>query len=111
MKKLSAVHAMTGYIQGHYFEALTLDDIASAGLVCRSRCCELFKEYIGKTPIDHLNEYRISKSIDLLNETDMSVAEIAEKCGFNSSSYFAEVFRKTLGSSPKEFRSKQNNLS
>lgn len=107
IKGLTAIHAMTGFIQGHYTEKLTLADIAAAGSVCRSRCCELFKIYTGKSPIDHLNEYRISKSMDMLKAADMNVTEIAERCGFHSSSYYAEVFRKMIGVSPTEFKQKR----
>lgn len=85
-------------------EKLSMDDISAAGRVCRSRCFELFKEYIRKTPFDYLNEYRISKSIDMLKNTDMNITEIALRCGFGSSSYFAEVFKKYIGRSPKQFQ-------
>lgn len=104
---LSQLHSIIGYIQGNYTEKLSMDDIAASGQVCRSRCFELFKEYIGKTPFEYLNEYRISKSIDLLKNTDMNITEIALKCGFNSSSYFAEVFRRHIGQSPKQFQRKK----
>lgn len=101
---LTELHSIIGYIQGHYTEKISICDIAEAGRVCRSRCFELFKEYIGKTPFDYLNEYRISKSIDMLKNTDMNITEIALHCGFGSSSYFAEVFRKHIGQSPKQFQ-------
>ena len=103
-RRLSELHAMIGFIQGHYNEKLSLEDISASGQVCRSKCFELFKEFIGKTPVDYLNEYRISKSIDLLKSSDMNVTEIAVRCGFGNSSYFAEVFRKYLRCSPKEFQ-------
>ena len=101
---LSQLHSIIGYIQGHYPERLSMDDIAASGQICRSRCFELFKKYIGKTPFEYLNEYRISKSIDLLKNTDMNITEIALRCGFSGSSYFAEVFRRYIGQSPKQFQ-------
>ncbi len=108
-RRLSELHAMIGFIQGHYTEKLSLEDIYASGQVCRSKCFELFKEFIGKTPVDYLNEYRISKSIDLLKSSDMNVTEIAVRCGFGNSSYFAEVFRKYIGCSPKEFQKNHKN--
>ena len=104
---LSELHAIIGYIQGHYTEKLSMEDISAAGRICRSKCFELFKEYIGKTPFEYLNEYRISKSIDMLKNTDMNITEIALHCGFGNSSYFAEVFRKYIGCSPKQFQKKE----
>ena len=103
-RRLSELHAMIGFIQGHYTEKLSLEDISASGQVCRSKCFELFKEFVGKTPVDYLNEYRISKSLDLLKSSDLNVTEIAVRCGFGNSSYFAEVFRKYLGCSPKAFQ-------
>lgn len=105
-RKLFEFHEMIGYIQGHYSEKMSLADISAAGSVCRSRCFELFKEYIGKTPFEYLNEYRISKSLDMLKNKNMNITEIALQCGFCSSSYFAEVFRKFVGISPKQFQNK-----
>ncbi|MBO4867074.1 MAG: AraC family transcriptional regulator [Ruminococcus sp.] len=107
--RLSELHAMIGFIQGHYTEKLSLEDISASGQVCRSKCFELFKEFVGKTPVDYLNEYRISKSIDLLKSSDMNVTEIAVRCGFGNSSYSAEVFRKYIGCSPKEFQKNHKN--
>ncbi len=101
---ISELHAMIGFIQSHYTEKLSMEDIFAAGQVCRSRCFELFKEYIGKTPFEYLNEYRIHKSLDLLKSTDFNITEIAMRCGFASSSYYAEVFKKHIGKSPKQFQ-------
>lgn len=107
-KKLSELHAMVGFIQGHYAEKLSLTDISASGQVCRSKCFDLFREFIGRTPFDYLNEYRISKSLELLRNTDMNVTEISLRCGFSNPSYFAEVFWKSLGCSPREFKSRNS---
>ena len=59
-------------------------------------------------PTEYLNRYRISKSLDLLRSTDLSVTEIALSAGFGSASYYAETFRQHLGKSPREFRNSLN---
>jgi len=95
---------MTGFIQKNYSNKISLDDIASAGSVCRSRCCKYFSKYIGQSPIAYLTGYRISKSCEMLQNSNMSIIEIALSCGFQSSSYFTQIFKKEIGITPKEYR-------
>jgi len=95
---------MTGFIFQNYTEKITLDAIAAAGYVCRSKCCQLFSEYIGKTPNAYLTGYRIGKSCEMLKESNMTVVEVAMAYGFQSPSYFTHVFQKETGLTPKEYR-------
>ena len=99
-----AVWKMTGFIQNNYAHKITLKNIAAAGSVCRSKCCVLFSKHIGQTPNDYLTQYRIGKSGEMLRETNMSILEIAWACGFQSPSYFTQVFRKHIGIAPREYR-------
>ncbi|WNS41302.1 AraC family transcriptional regulator [Paenibacillus sp. MMS20-IR301] len=95
---------MTGFIHHHYASRITLDEIAAAGSVCRSKCCGLFDEYTGKTPNSYLVRYRIQKSCEMLAETNRSISEIAIRCGFQSASYFSYVFRNEIGLTPLNYR-------
>ena len=101
---LTIVKNMTGFIQKNYREKISLAEIASSGAVGQSKCCRLFARYFSQSPNEYLNHYRLSKSLDLLHNTDMSVTEIALSVGFGGASYFAETFRKRMGVSPTEFR-------
>jgi len=101
---------MAEYIHRHYDRKITLDDMCTAGIVCRSRCCELFGKYIGKPPHSYLTQYRLQKSCEMLRETNRSISEIALACGFQSSSYFTYVFHKEIGVIPQEYR-KQTGIS
>ncbi|MTL76553.1 AraC family transcriptional regulator, partial [Turicibacter sanguinis] len=51
-------------------------------------------------------EYRLEKSLFLLKTTNYTITEIALQCGFNSSSYFTETFRKELNCTPSDYRKK-----
>lgn len=95
---------MAAYIGLHYGEKLMLEDIAAAGHVSRSKCCQIFRRFMGQTPIEYLNTYRLKLSRDLLAETEKSVSEIALACGFNHLSYFSRIFLRTFGATPSEFR-------
>lgn len=95
---------MIDYIHKHYAENISIDDIAFSGGMCRSKCCKLFNKVIGQTPNVYLTHYRIAKSCKLLNETNMSISEIADTCGFQSASYFIVVFKKAIGIPPQKYR-------
>lgn len=95
---------MLEFIRTHYQERITLNEIASAGGVCRTKCCQIFRQYLGRTPNDYLNSFRLEKGMELLKSTGMTITEIAGACGFSSASYFTEMFTKQKGCSPKAYR-------
>ena len=104
VNSLIAVRNMTGFIFRNYERKISLNDIAAAGFMCRSKSCQLFAKYTGQTPNAYLTGYRIRKSCEMLKKSDMSVLEIAMACGFQSPSYFTQVFQKEIGLTPKEYR-------
>ena len=99
----SVLRMMVGYIQDHYSEKITLQQIAAAGAVCRNKCCQLFKKKLQSSPMDYVNRYRLEKARELLRQ-GYNVTQTALDCGFQSSSYFAEVFRKYYEESPKDYQ-------
>jgi AraC-like DNA-binding protein len=100
----NVVWKMADYIHRNYDKKISLDNIAEAGIVCRSKCCQLFKKHLLQSPNDYLVRYRLSKSCELLRNTNMSISEIAFSCGFQSSSYFTSVFSREISMVPKAFR-------
>lgn len=98
------VKQMLDHIRTHYPDKVTLNSIANSGGVCRTSCCRIFKQYLGMTPNDYLNSFRLEKSMELLKGTRLSVTEIASACGYSSSSYFAEVFTREKGCTPTQYR-------
>ncbi len=101
---LRIVRKMLDYIRTHYAEHITLEAIANAGCVCRTRCCQMFKQYLNMSPIDYLNSFRLEKGMELLKQTDLSITEISSACGFSSPSYFAERFLMAKGCTPTQYR-------
>lgn len=100
----STQRRMNQYIYDHFSEKVTLDDIAAAGNVSRSKCSKVFKHYLQKSPIDFLNLYRLEVASRLLKTTDESVSRIATACGFSQQSYFDRQFGRTYGCTPREYR-------
>ena len=104
---LTTQKQMIAYIYQHYADKITLADIAQSGGVCRSKCCEIFRNYLGKTPIAFVNDYRLQVGMNLLSDATRTVTEIAFACGFNSPSYFSELFLRTKGCTPRSYREEQ----
>ncbi|MBR0282735.1 MAG: AraC family transcriptional regulator [Oscillibacter sp.] len=95
---------MVAFIYRRYQDKLTLADIAAAGHVSRSKCCQIFRRYLQQTPIEYLNAYRLKVASHLLRDTTQSVTEIAFSCGFNHLSYFSRMFFTQYGISPGTYR-------
>lgn len=97
-------HAML-YIQEHFMESVTLEDIAGSILVSKSECCRCFKRATGLSPIEYLIKYRIMEAAKHMNrKTHESISEIAGSVGFNNISYFNKIFKKFMGCTPTEYR-------
>lgn len=94
------------YIQDHYMESITLDDIAASILVSKSECCRCFKRTLNITPFEYLMKYRILASTKKMHgKTLESISEIAGSVGFNNTSYYNKIFKKYMGCTPTEYRS------
>ena len=98
------VNAVTDYINRNYALPLTLEELAKVVNMSKQGLILAFKRSIGKTPIEYLNLVRLQNSKELLKNTDNSVGEIAELCGFSNVYYFSNIFKKHIGISPNTFR-------
>lgn len=92
------------YIDAHFKEPLTLDQLAQIAHINKYHLAHSFKEAFGISPISYQLNRRIEESCYLLRQTDMSLSQIARVLGFSSSSYFSQLFRKVKKMSPSEFR-------
>lgn len=93
------------YIQEHYMESITLDDIADSILVSKSECCRCFKRTLNITPFEYLMKYRILESTKKMHQkTIESISEIAGSVGFNNTSYYNKIFKKYMNCTPTEYR-------
>ena len=99
------------YIQEHFMEAVTLDDIASSIMVSKSECCRCFKRTLGITPFEYLMKYRIQESAKRIRRKPQdSISEIAGSVGFNNTSYFNKIFKKYMECTPSEYRNSTHNV-
>lgn len=96
--------AVRRYIDLHFKEALTLEQLAEEGHMNKYYLSHAFKREYGISPINYMISKRIEESKYLLAETDLSMSQIAQLLGFSSLSYFSQVFHRTQAVSPKEYR-------
>lgn len=98
---------MLMYLRENYASDFCLDAIAGHIGLSRSECCRYFKRKSGQTISDYLRQYRIHRSLELLTESDTSISQIAQYCGFSNQSYYTKEFRRTTGTTPKQYRLKK----
>lgn len=96
--------AVRRYIDLHFKEPLTLEQLAEEGRMNKFYLSHAFKREYGISPINYLISRRIEESKYLLAETDLSLSQIAQLLGFSSPSYFSQTFSRTQSLTPMEYR-------
>ncbi len=92
------------YVEEHYMEPVTLEEIARHVGLNETYLSSVFKKQTGKSLIDFLTHVRVQHAKELLINHHKSVNEIAEEVGFNDAKYFTKRFKKYTGLSPNEYR-------
>lgn len=92
------------FIQNHYQDKITLEEIAKSISISKSECSRFFKKVTGESLFNYLITYRINKSIDLIRDTNLSIAEIATSVGFSNQSYYTKCFKEQKKITPKKFK-------
>ena len=97
------INKILSYIEENYQNKITLNDIAGHIHLCESECTRLFKRHMNTTLFAFLQEYRIERSLEFLQD-DQPVSAVADKAGFSDPNYYSKVFAKIKGCSPREYR-------
>ena len=92
------------YIQANYNKQLTVNEIAKHVGLSPSHFMSVFKQHTKLTCIKYINSYRLNIAETILKETDESVLQIAQDCGFNNLSLFNREFKKSYFSTPTQYR-------
>ena len=92
------------YIHANYNKDITLDMLCKLVSVNRTSLNVKFKEQYNCTCMEYLLQYRLKIAQELLSNTNMKIAEIAESCGFKYDTYFERQFKKRLGLTPAAYR-------
>ena len=98
------VAVVTKYINSHYAEKITLEDMAEMAGFTATYFSELFRETTGTTFSAYLNNIRMEEAKRLLRDTDEPVYMVAEKTGYKDPKFFSRQFRKSVGVKPADYR-------
>lgn len=92
------------YIAEHYAEKIYVEKLADIIMVSPDYFTKMFKDSIGKTPVDYINGIRVNRSMQLLIDSEKSIADIAEEIGFCNANYFHKIFKQYTDKSPLAYR-------
>lgn len=98
-----AVH----YINNHLDEKIDFDEIACREFISIGYFRTIFKDVMGMRPVEYLNQIRVLKSLEYLQNEKYSITEAGQKVGFPDPNYYSRIFKKIMGYSPKYFKSLQ----
>lgn len=104
-KNLSShVASAMEWMKNHYSQQINLEDMSAQIGVSYSHLSRQFFKEQGVTPIEYLTHIRLERSMQLLLNTDLTIEQIAKKCGFSCANYFTKVYKKLLHITPSEYR-------
>lgn len=107
VKNKNVIFKVTAFIKNNYTEKITLSDIGKHVFLSNSYLSKVFKDELGCSFTDYVNNLRIQKSKELLNTSTLSLIDISNAVGFDDQSYFTKVFKKKTGISPGKYREKR----
>lgn len=101
------VGSIVSYINSNYAKITTLERIADEFFISKYHLCRVFKNAMKITVVDYLTQIRIKNARQQLEHSNLDIGQIAQNCGFHSSAYFCNLYRKVTGETPSEFRKRQ----
>ncbi len=105
-KNVMMIETIKEIVKDRYRGQITIEDISKSVYLSGRHANSLFKKETGKTIFDYVIEYRIEMAKKLLKETGSKVASVAEEVGYLNTSYFCLAFKKNVGMTPAEYKSK-----
>ena len=110
-KKEPLIENMKSYIREGAASEISMAHLSSVFHYNKTYLGRIFKQSVGKSVAEYLQQLRLERASTLLKETEASVISIAQECGFASVSYFNRIFKAAYGITPSEYRKKTNKTS
>lgn len=109
-KSLEKIKLILKYVEDHYQEPISIEDMAKLTYYSKSHFMKFFKTHMGSGFTEYLNTYRLSIAARLLTASSLSVLEISSAVGFDNLSYFTRLFKRKFGMPPRLYRTKNSAL-
>ncbi|MBE5877784.1 MAG: AraC family transcriptional regulator [Lachnospiraceae bacterium] len=97
------------YVEAHYQENFKILDLAMECHMSETHFRRVFQEKMNMTPVEYVNFVRVKKACELIDKTDISMEEVAERVGFVTPSTFNRNFRRIIGTSPYQWKKRPDN--
>lgn len=102
------INDIYSYTMKNFYKKIHVKEIASIAYLSQHSFCRYFKQKTGKTYTNFLHEIRIKHACKLLSETNLSIAQITNECGFVNFANFFRYFKQLTGQTPAEYKKIQN---
>lgn len=110
INKSRRLETMLHYIDEHYAEPLSLQDLAQSAHISQTECQRQFQTFFETTPHQYLIRYRLEKAKILIERSDLNLTEIASRTGFSHGSHFGKLFKGRFGVTPRSYRSQMKKV-
>lgn len=103
-KSLEKMKFIVKYIENNYMNRISIEEVSQVMGLSQSHFMKFFKNTMGTTFTDYLNDYRLTMASRLLISSEASILAIATEVGFDNLSYFNRLFKKRFYITPREYR-------
>ncbi len=100
------IEEVVKYVDEHYCEDISLKWLANNFWIEHKYLSKLFKKYVNEGYVEYITKKRINAAKKMLSESELTIAEIAEKVSYDDTNYFTVVFKRNVGITPREYRIK-----
>lgn len=97
------------YVENNYSGNFKIADLARECHMSETHFRRVFQEKMNMTPVEYVNFVRVKKACELIDKTDISMEDVAEKVGFITPSTFNRNFRRIIGTSPYQWKKRPDN--